>query len=233
METLAAPDVALGQMRPVLMKFARMRLRNEVWAEDVVSETTIAALEQSSSFEARSQFQTWVIGILKHKIIDMQRRLRREVSIEAQIQTDELDDFDGLVQSESDRIQLGAPEESSDPESLAARRQFLHLMQCCIDRLPETPARAFVMRAWFEYNTNEVCAALSISRSNCNVMMFRTRARLRESIEVHDSFVAWSRRGYQRNNRGPSSAPAAAVTPIPATYQTARNGDSISGQRSA
>ena len=231
METLAAPDVALGQMRPVLMKFARMRLRNEVWAEDVVSETTIAALEQSSSFEARSQFQTWVIGILKHKIIDMQRRLRREVSIEAQIETDELDDFDGLVQR--DRIQLGAPVEASDPESLVAQRQFLHLMQCCIDRLPATWARAFVMRAWFEYNTDEVCAALSISRSNCNVMMFRTRARLRESIEVHDSFVACSRRGYQRNNRGPSSAPAAAVTPIPVAYQTARNGDSISGQRSA
>jgi len=192
METLAAPDVALGQMRPVLMKFARKRLRNEVWAEDVVSETTIAALEQSSSFEARSQFQTWVIGILKHKIIDMQRRLRREVSIEAQIQTDELDDFDGLVQR--DRIQLGAPVEASDPESLVAQRQFLHLMQCCIDRLPATWARAFVMRAWFEYNTDEVCAALSISRSNCNVMMFRTRSRLRASIELHNGRHSIARR---------------------------------------
>ncbi len=176
--------VALGQMRPVLMKFARTRLRNEVWAEDVVSETTVAALEQSSSFEARSQFQTWVIGILKHKIIDMQRRQQREVSIEAQIEADELDDFDDLVQR--DRTQPSAPVESSDPESLAAQRQFLDLMQCCIDRLPATPARAFVMRAWFEYDTDEVCAALSISPSNCNVMMFRVRARLRESIGRHE-----------------------------------------------
>lgn len=188
METMAAPGMALGRMRPLLMKFARMRLRNEVWAEDVVSETTVAALERSSSFEARSQFQTWVIGILKHKIIDMQRRLQREVSIEAQIRTDELDDFDDPVQS--DRIQLSTPVESSDPESLATQRQFLDLMQCCIDRLPATPALAFVMRAWFEYDTDEVCAALSISPSNCNVMMFRTRVRLRASLERHDGFVA-------------------------------------------
>lgn len=181
METLTAPDVALGQMRTVLMQFARTRLRNETWAEDVVSETTLAALERSSSFEGRSQFQTWVIGILKHKIIDMQRRQQREVSIEAQIEPDGPDDFDGLV-SERDRIQPGAPAESSDPESLVAERQFFHLMQRCIDRLPEMPARAFVMRAWFEYDTEEVCAALSISRSHCNVMMFRTRSRLRASL---------------------------------------------------
>jgi RNA polymerase sigma-70 factor (ECF subfamily) len=182
------------------MKFARTRLRNEAWAEDAVSETTLAALERSSSFEARSQFQTWVIGILKHKIIDLQRRLQREVSIEAQIETDELDDFDGLVQR--DQIQLRATAESSDPESLVAQGPFLHLIQGCIDRLPASWARAFVMRAWFEYDTDEVCAALSISPSNCHVMMFRTRARLRASIELHDG-------------RHPIALPARVMTPSP------------------
>jgi len=182
-ETRATLDVTLGQMRPALMKFARMRLRNEAWAEDVVSETMVAALEQSTSFEARSQFQTWVIGILKHKIIDMQRRRQREVSIDAQIEADGPDDFDGRVQR--NRTDLVGPVESSHPESLAAERQFFHLMQCCVDRLPPTSAQAFVMRAWFEYSTEEVCAALSISRSHCNVMMFRTRSRLRASLEGH------------------------------------------------
>lgn len=184
MGTPAASAVTLGQMRPVLMKFAQMRLRNEAWAEDAVSETIVAALEQSTSFEARSQFQTWVIGILKHKIIDLQRRQQREVSIEAQIEPDGPDDFDGVAQQ--DRMHLAASMESSHPESVAAERQFFGWMQTCIDRLPPTSAKVFVMRAWFEYSTDEVCSALSISRSNCNVMMFRTRSRLRESLELHD-----------------------------------------------
>lgn len=184
MDTLVPLDVTLGQMRPVLMKFARMRLRDEAWAEDVVSETTVAALERSTSFEARSQFQTWVIGILKHKIIDLQRRLQREVSIDAHIEPDGPDDFDGLVQRNS--MHLAGPVESSHPESIATERQFFQLMQSWIDRLPPMSAQAFVMRAWFEYSTDEICSALSISRSNCNVMMFRTRSRLRASLEAHD-----------------------------------------------
>ncbi len=195
METLATLDVTLAQMRPVLMKFAQMRLRNDAWAEDVVSETIVAALERSPSFEARSQFQTWVIGILKHKIIDMQRRRQREVSIDAHIEPAGVDDFDGLFQR--NRTDLAAPVESSHPESIAAERQFFQLMQGWIDRLPPTSAQAFVMRAWFEYSTDEICAALSISRSNCNVMMFRTRSRLRASLKEHDGgghHSAWSAR---------------------------------------
>ncbi|MGH6608904.1 MAG: sigma-70 family RNA polymerase sigma factor, partial [Burkholderiaceae bacterium] len=153
---------------------------NDAWVEDVVSETMLAALERSASFEARSQFQTWVIGILKHKIIDLQRRLGREASIESSIDTDEFDDLGEPVRRH--RSLLDDAEQSSDPESAAAERQFVELIQRCIDRLPEIPARVFVMRAWHEYSANEVCAALSINRSHCNVMMFRTRARLRESL---------------------------------------------------
>ena len=222
MDTLAAPDM-LARMRPSLMRFAHIHLRNNTWAEDVVSETMLVALEHLDSFEARSRFQTWVIGILKHKIIDLQRWMQREVSLEtAFVEFDEVEDFDGPLRS--NHTSLHAPAESRDPALEIAERQFLQRMQRCIDRLPAVQARAFVMRAWLGYSTEEVCAALSITSSNCNVMMFRTRSRLREAIEHGD---------YQRSNRGPSSAPAAALTPIPATYQTARNGDCISGQRSA
>lgn len=204
MDTLAAPDV-LGQMRPVLMKFAQMRLRNQTWAEDVVSEATLAALERASSFEARSQFQTWVIGILKHKIIDMQRRLQREISIDAIDEIGERDDFDSLLQR--DPTQLAASE-STDPESVVAERQFVRLTQRCIDRLPAIPARAFVMHEWFEYSTDEVCAALSISRTNCNVMMFRVRSQLRKSLRISDNHDSMTRCS---SATAPRSEPAAAA----------------------
>ena len=44
MDTAALND-ALAGLRPVLIKLARLQLRNDTWAEDVVSETLIAALE--------------------------------------------------------------------------------------------------------------------------------------------------------------------------------------------
>jgi len=61
------------------MKFARLQLRNDAWAEDAVSDTVLAALAKPQSFAQRSQLKTWLVGILKHKIVDALRHHGREV----------------------------------------------------------------------------------------------------------------------------------------------------------
>ena len=67
-------------LRPQLLRFARYQLRNDDWAEDAVSETVLAALEKPQGFSGQSQLKTWLIGILKHKLVDQVRRRTREVS---------------------------------------------------------------------------------------------------------------------------------------------------------
>jgi len=42
-----ALESSLAALRPTLLAIARMQLRNETWAEDVVSETFVAAREGS------------------------------------------------------------------------------------------------------------------------------------------------------------------------------------------
>ena len=71
---------ALETLRPQLLKFARLQLRNPDWAEDAVSETLLAALEKPQAFAGQSQLKTWLIGILKHKLVDQIRRHQREIS---------------------------------------------------------------------------------------------------------------------------------------------------------
>ena len=70
------PSIAsqVGALRPQLLRFARTQLRNEAWAEDAVSETLLAAIEKPQSFAGQSQLKTWLVGILKHKVIDQLRR---------------------------------------------------------------------------------------------------------------------------------------------------------------
>jgi len=75
---------ALNALRPQLLKYAQMQLRNSSWAEDAVSETLLAALEKPQSFSGSSQLKTWLIGILKHKLIDQIRRNCREMSTTAE-----------------------------------------------------------------------------------------------------------------------------------------------------
>ena len=65
-------------LRPILLKFALLQLRNVAWADDAVSETVLAALEKPQTFAGQSQLKTWLIGILKHKLVDQIRRNCRE-----------------------------------------------------------------------------------------------------------------------------------------------------------
>ena len=68
----------LDTHRAILFKFAMLQLRNQAQAEDVVQETLIAAIQGAESFAGQSSVRTWLVGILKHKIIDVIRKSSRE-----------------------------------------------------------------------------------------------------------------------------------------------------------
>jgi DNA-directed RNA polymerase specialized sigma24 family protein len=61
-------ETDVAEQRGYLLKFARLQLRNEAWAEDAVSETLLAALAKPQAFSGRAQLRTWLVGILKHKV---------------------------------------------------------------------------------------------------------------------------------------------------------------------
>ena len=73
----------VAESRSYLLRFARLQLRNDAWAEDVVAETMLAAIEKPQNFAGRASLRTWLVGILKHKLIDQIRRNSREISSSA------------------------------------------------------------------------------------------------------------------------------------------------------
>ena len=186
MDTIASPtssNDALAALRPALLKIARLQLRNDTWAEDVVSETLIAALEGAGNFAGQSQVKTWVVGILKHKIIDIFRKHGREVSLEAQVEAAEVETFDELFAADGHRNQR--PANWGNPEEDFARAQFFDILQLCVDKLPSNLGRVFMMREWLELETSQICNELNITSTNCFVMLYRARMRLRECLELN------------------------------------------------
>src|SRR5689334_8654049 len=80
----AATPVELSELeshRSALYKFALLQLRNETHAEDCVQETLIAAIQGAARFSGGSSVRTWLVGILKHKIIDHFRKASREIQL--------------------------------------------------------------------------------------------------------------------------------------------------------
>lgn len=70
----------LERLRLRLLAFARLQLRFDDQAEDAVQEALLAALNKLDSFDGRSQFETWVFGILRYKILDIFRHQRRRAN---------------------------------------------------------------------------------------------------------------------------------------------------------
>jgi hypothetical protein len=72
-----------------------VRLRDATKAEDMVQETFLAALKGQQSFAGRSAEKSWLVGILKHKILDYYRKASRETAFT---------DLDFYSDEESDRF---------------------------------------------------------------------------------------------------------------------------------
>jgi RNA polymerase sigma-70 factor (ECF subfamily) len=170
-------------MRPMLLRLARLQLRNETWAEDAVSEAMLAAVEGLARYDRKARLGTWVVGILKHKIIDQFRRSQREISTDAQLEAGNEEALDEVFHSDGHRI--AEPLDWGDPEEQCTRAQFLAVLQACLDHLPAPLARAFLLREWLELDTQEVCKEMQVTSTNCFVMLYRARLRLRECLNAN------------------------------------------------
>lgn len=172
----------LAALHPSLMKFARMQLRNDSLAEDVVSETLLAILERPGNFEGRSSLRTYATGILKFKIVDVLRSRGREVHVEP-LDEESLDDaLDALFHEDGHWRE--PPAAWQQPELALERAQFFETLQACIDRLPPKIGRIFVMREWLERDVEDICKELGITANHCGVMLYRARLQLRECLDL-------------------------------------------------
>lgn len=172
----------LHAMRPTLLRLAHLQLRNTAWAEDAVSETLLAALEGAARFGSNSKLQTWVIGILKHKVLDQLRLRKRECDYEPA--ADEDDALDELIYTADGRFRE-PPEDWQTPEDALQRVQFFQVLETCMDALPGQLGRVFLMREWLELDSDAICQELRITSTNLWQMLSRARLRLRQCLQVH------------------------------------------------
>ena len=174
----------LVALRDYLMRFARLQLRNETWAEDVVSETLLAALAKPQAFQARSQLKTWLVGILKHKIIDAIRHRQREVLIGNSPEDDNADPLEHIA-FKADGHFVERPADWGNPEQDLNSQQFMVVLDACTEKLPPVQGRLFLMREWLEMSSDDICKELGMTSTNLYVQLHRARLRLRECLELN------------------------------------------------
>lgn len=164
-----------------LYAYALSRVGRPELAEDLVQEALLAALEGRGSFRGDAQERTWLIGILRHKIIDHFRAAstRREHQPRG--------DADGrAVESwfdEKGRWRRMPGRWQPRPDQLEENREFWAVLGRCVETLPERPRQVFTRRVMEQEQTQTVCKELGISSTNLWVVLHRARAMLRACLE--------------------------------------------------
>ena len=141
--TLSDPNLWPERYGDVLYRHAYFRLRDEMLAEEMVQECFLAALKARERFAGNSSEKTWLVGILKHKIIDHIRKAVRELSHDEEQQS-----FDSLINESFDgnghwKINI---EPWSDPDQALEEQEFWQVLERCVAQLPKRQATLFVLR---------------------------------------------------------------------------------------
>jgi RNA polymerase sigma-70 factor (ECF subfamily) len=179
--TITVDIHALEDHRQALYKFAMVQLRDESRSEDAVQETLVAAIQGAKNFSGGSSVRTWLIGILKHKIIDHFRKASREQSLDTGDDETQLDDIDALYKEDGHLIE--PPCAWANPEDALSQAKFFEVLERCMEGLPKNTARVFMLREVMGTDTDEICRELSITSNNCWVLLYRARMTLRECLQ--------------------------------------------------
>jgi RNA polymerase sigma-70 factor (ECF subfamily) len=183
----------------VLYRYALLRVKDTHVAEDLVQETFISALEGLAAFKGGSSVRTWLVGILKHKILDYFRRNTREIA------SADLTALEGETEDETfNRLEQWrhAPSSWQDsPDKLLENKEFWKVFVRCLEGLPESFRRAFTLRELDGLETEEACKILGITSTNLWVMLHRARAKLRNCLDDN-----W----FREKTRGTRGRPPAA-----------------------
>jgi RNA polymerase sigma-70 factor (ECF subfamily) len=173
----------LASYRDDLYRYALMQLRDAAQAEEVVQDTLVAALESLHRFAGNSSAKTWLIGILKHKIIDLFRRQSKAPQLFQGIaDEDDINDFDVLF----DKVGhwgSDAPRAWGNPNQSLEQKQFWAIYEACTQRLPRRTAVVFMLREIMDQDIDDICQSLSITATNCSVLLYRARMALRICLE--------------------------------------------------
>ena len=126
-QTVSDPQEWAEKYGDFLFRFASVRVREPSAAEELVQETFLAALQAKNRFAGQSTERSWMVGILKHKIVDYFRKTSREQpNFENDLaESGDADLFDDIGHWKSESV---GPKEWADPSGAVDRKEFWEAM---------------------------------------------------------------------------------------------------------
>ncbi len=173
------PNTWVDKYSDYLFNYTIVRVDDKEIAQDLVQETFLAGLKSMKNFKGEASERTWLISILKRKIIDYYRKInskkgKAEVRLNYNSDTDSEGDW--LEERVADPFDANAEGEIENKELGTA-------IHHCIGKLPEKQATIFKMKTIQGFDTETICNEYSITASNLWVIIHRARTALAACLE--------------------------------------------------
>lgn len=172
------PEEWVERYGDFLFRYALMRVRNEMMAEELVQETFLAGLRFGDQYAGHGTQRAWLLSILRRKISDHFRRRSRQT---AERQPRRWTKESGRLFDEEGNWTLEV-HRWSPPDRQMQFRELWDIISECLTTLPDTQADVFVLSVLEEMETEEICRQLEISRTNVWSRLHRARLGLARCV---------------------------------------------------
>jgi RNA polymerase sigma-70 factor, ECF subfamily len=154
-------------------------LGGPAYAEDILQDAAITALQRLESFDAGSNFEAWMGQIVRFTALNHSRRHFRA----KEFGVDELAKAPGprpVAELEIDALGRMSPDQEQFDDSVTR----------ALRQLDETPRACFLLRTLMGTSYREISAMLGIPEGTAMSHVHRTRAALRQTLEADVTFEA-------------------------------------------
>ena len=176
---LLNPDKWIDSYADYLFNYTVVRVNNNEIAKDLVQEAFFAGLKSAKNFKGEASERTWLVSILKRKIIDYYRKINSKKG-KSEVR---MNFYDG-GENEGNWLEERVPQSwDNESEKNIESEELGKALENCIDKLPEKYAMVFKMKTIQGFDTEDICKELDITASNLWVIIHRARTQLRKCME--------------------------------------------------
>lgn len=172
------PKLWVDRYGDVLLRYCSSRVASIEIAEDLVQETFLAAYKHRSQFQGDSSFGTWLVAILRRKIVDFHRRRGKSPDLDAESLGP-----GGELFSANGKWASATTHWKSSPAKLAENAEFWQKVKECLGGLPLHLSQAFTAREFGSITDENVAGKFGITPQNYAVRLHRARLLLRQCLD--------------------------------------------------
>ncbi len=170
-----------------LVRLARVFVRTEASAEEVVQDVWASVIQGLGSFEERSSLKTWIFHILTNQAKTRAVREGRTLPFSSLDGEEDPEPAVDPGRFKADGMWADPPRRWGDdtPEAILLRQEALTLVQSTIEGLPPRQRAVILLRDVEGESAESVCNVLEINETNQRVLLHRARMGVRRVLEQY------------------------------------------------